>query len=139
MHTTDRTLILRGNSNSNPYRQINYHMQHLYYPKRGYQLNAIIQSHSAITTTLSNCVGDFNARSIAWGDTENNKHGDIIEDLVLSSKVCVLNTGSNTHANKHFIFLSDIFLTKIAGRGLYLWKWSFSVLHSTCYTNSRKK
>ena len=56
-------------------------------------------------------VGDFNTRSFTWGDIENNEHGDIIEDLLLASNVCVLNTGSLTHAHKQTDTLTCVDLT----------------------------
>ena len=42
-------------------------------------------------------LGDLNARSTVWGDTETNPHGRSVEDLLLASDVCVMNTGSPTH------------------------------------------
>ena len=42
-------------------------------------------------------LGDFNARSVLWGDTETNSHGRKIEDLLLASDICVMNTGATTH------------------------------------------
>ena len=44
--------------------------------------------------------GDFNARSPTWGDTNENEHGRIIEDILSTTDVCVLNTGAHTHLDK---------------------------------------
>ena len=56
-------------------------------------------------------VGDFNDRSVAWGDIENNEHGDIFEDLLLASYVCVLNTGSHVHKQTVTLTCVDLALT----------------------------
>ena len=55
--------------------------------------------------------GDLNARSIAWGDVENNDHGVVIENLLQSSNVCVLNTGVPTHLHKQTNTLTCVDLT----------------------------
>ena len=55
--------------------------------------------------------GNFNARSIAWGDVESNEHGGAIENLLQSSEVCILNTGSPTHVHKQTDTLMCVDLT----------------------------
>ena len=42
-------------------------------------------------------IGDFNARNNLWGDSQENSHGRIVEDFLLDSDVCLLNTGAPTH------------------------------------------
>ena len=42
-------------------------------------------------------LGDFNARSPAWGDSTTNDHGTIIERQLLRPDLTILNTGSPTH------------------------------------------
>ena len=44
--------------------------------------------------------GDFNARSPVWGDTTANIHGEVIEDILNTTDVCILNTGAHTHLHK---------------------------------------
>ena len=56
-------------------------------------------------------VRDFNACSIAWGDVESNDHGGVIENLLQSSEVCILNTGSLTHVHKQTDTLTCVDLT----------------------------
>ena len=36
-------------------------------------------------------VGDFNARNNMWGDTQENAHGRVIEELLLETDICLLN------------------------------------------------
>ena len=45
-------------------------------------------------------MGDFNVCSFAWRDVESNENGGIIENLLQSSDVCILNTGSPTYVHK---------------------------------------
>ena len=45
-------------------------------------------------------VGDFNARSPVWGDTLVNAHGGVVEDILHTTNVCILNTGAHTHLHK---------------------------------------
>jgi len=42
-------------------------------------------------------VGDLNARNPLWGDNTTNRHGLLIEQLMLSSDLYLLNTGHPTH------------------------------------------
>jgi len=42
-------------------------------------------------------LGDFNARHTLWGDSIINRHGGILEDMLLNTDVSLLNDGSATH------------------------------------------
>ena len=44
--------------------------------------------------------GDFNARRFVQRDTERNLHGQVIEDLIRISDICILNNGSTMHLHK---------------------------------------
>uniref|UniRef100_A0A0K8VY27 Putative RNA-directed DNA polymerase from transposon X-element n=1 Tax=Bactrocera latifrons TaxID=174628 RepID=A0A0K8VY27_BACLA len=49
-------------------------------------------------------MGDLNAWSPLWGSTATNKRGEIIEDIILSHDLIVLNDGSPTHFSTHGTF-----------------------------------
>src|SRR5688572_6751693 len=42
-------------------------------------------------------VGDFNAHNKAWGDSETNKRGKFVEEILTENNLVVLNTGQATH------------------------------------------
>lgn len=84
----------------------------------GYKLtivNCYIPPHQNFTTReLTNILnifhtpiillGDFNAWSPLWGSPSTNTRGQIIEDIILSHNLIVLNDGSPTHFSTHKTF-----------------------------------
>lgn len=44
-------------------------------------------------------VGDFNAHSSFWGSDKTDTRGQVIEDLILSNNLCLLNTGKPTYCS----------------------------------------
>lgn len=42
-------------------------------------------------------VGDFNAHCTLWGSEKTDQRGQVIEDFILSTNICLLNSGSPTY------------------------------------------
>jgi hypothetical protein len=42
-------------------------------------------------------VGDFSGKHTAWGNKINDQRGRIIEEFLIDSDICLLNTGETTH------------------------------------------
>lgn len=55
-------------------------------------------------------LGDFNAKSIIWGNSQADTRGKVIEDILDSSDVVILNDGSPTHFSYHGHTAIDITL-----------------------------
>lgn len=56
-------------------------------------------------------LGDFNARHPTWGDDTHNPRGRIVAEFLLTSDVCLLNTGHPTHFHVQTASLSCIDLS----------------------------
>ena len=74
--------------------------------------------------------GDFNARHQLWGDTLNNRLGDALEALVLTTDAVILNTGSSTHFHVQTSSFSAIDITLCSSAVQLDFEWS--VHHDCC-------
>ena len=69
-------------------------------------------------------IGDLNARHEAWGDSTNNTHGRVIQDLLLSSEFYLLNENQPTHLHIQTGTLSYIDLAIVSPDISNVFKWS---------------
>ncbi|KAG5868697.1 hypothetical protein JTB14_028712 [Gonioctena quinquepunctata] len=44
-------------------------------------------------------VGDFNAHNEMWGSTKSFGKGNVVQNVINITGICLLNSGSNTHFN----------------------------------------
>ena len=56
-------------------------------------------------------MGDFNSHNIIWGSKTTNKRGQILEKIINSNNLCLLNQNSQTHLNPSSGSFSAIDLT----------------------------
>lgn len=69
-------------------------------------------------------VGDFNAHNPLWGAENPNPHGMVVEDVLLATDACVLNTGEETHIHKITGTPSCIDLCLVSSILLLSWEWT---------------
>ena len=69
-------------------------------------------------------VGDFNARSDLWGDSLTNSHGRVIQDVLSTTDICLLNDGSPTHFHIQTNTESCIDLTIVSPEALTDLTWT---------------
>ena len=68
--------------------------------------------------------GDFNGHSMLWGNNQNNPRGDLIENVITNSDVCLMNDKSYTYFHSNTGSFSSIDLS-LCHPSLYLaYSWS---------------
>lgn len=71
-------------------------------------------------------LGDFNSHSFIWGSNKDDSRGKILEQVLDSTNVNILNDGSPTHLNNTYKTLSTIDLTICSSSIAHLWDWKTS-------------
>ena len=76
----------------------------MYIPQsQSFNSNEILKILRNVSTTII-LLGNLNSWSPLWGSTTDNQRGNIIEDVLLTSNLVVLNDGSPTHFSTHQSF-----------------------------------
>ena len=69
-------------------------------------------------------LGDFNARSNYWGDSLTNSHGTQIENLLMTTEVCLLNSDAPTHFHVQTATETCIDLALVSSDIIHDFTWS---------------
>lgn len=76
-------------------------------------------------------LGDFNAWSHLWGSANTNSRGSLLEDVILSYDLAILNTGAPTHFSTHCSF-TNVDLTLCSSSLFPMFSWyTLDCLHGS--------
>ena len=96
----------------------------LYRPHRQHLVLHELQTLASRLPTSSIVMGDFNAKSLVWGNSESNKSGDIMELFLQNSDYTLYNDKSHTYIHPAYNTPSTLDLTLASPRLFldYSWK-----------------